>query len=540
MNEEKFQQLLRENFSKENSFTPYRAGNIACIYNRVSTKEQMDSGNSLTMQGEMIEKYAGREDYSIKIRFGGTYESAKTDERKEFQKMLDYVQKDKSISTILVYSYDRFSRSGANGIYLLENLKKLGVKLVAVTQEIDSTTATGNFQQNLYMLLSKLDNDMRKDKCISGTKSLVQKGYWPYSTPRGYTNTNKFTTADKHVYVVNEEGKILRNAFVWKASGKFTNQQIVEKLALLGVKVNIRYLGWILANPFYCGYVSVSLMPGQVFKGKHPALIDKETFLQANNISRENPRFGVKKIREKSELPLKIFMRDAVSGSPLTGYHNKKKNLFYYKSIKDGTRLSISAKNLNQKFESAISLFEYDPKYQDRLRKILLDKLKSKFSDDQANEKNFRKKIAEVKGQLEKVEERFVLGEITKEQHVKYSSLYGKQIEAIEQEIDQSGKISSNLELAVEKGLKYAQNLRQLWVSSDYHEKQRLQYLVFPEGMMYNKQKDEVLTTRINSIFGQIALLSMTSRENQKGNPLADCLFGSHVVPTGIEPVSSV
>ena len=58
--------------------------------------------------------------------------------------------------------------------------------------------------------------------------------------------------------------------------------------------------------------------------------------------------------------------------------------------------------------------------------------------------------------------------------------------------------------------------LRQLWVSSDYHEKQRLQYLVFPEGTMYNKQKDEVLTTRINSIFGQIALLSMTSGKAKK------------------------
>ncbi len=82
--------------------------------------------------------------------------------------------------------------------------------------------------------------------------------------------------------------------------------------------------------------------------------------------------------------------------------------------------------------------------------------------------------------------------------------------------------------------------LRQLWVSSDYHEKQRLQYLVFPEGMMYNKQKDEVLTTRINSIFGQIALLSMTSGKSKKGNRDSDCLFGSRVVPTGIEPVSKV
>ena len=92
----------------------------------------------------------------------------------------------------------------------------------------------------------------------------------------------------------------------------------------------------------------------------------------------------------------------------------------------------------------------------------------------------------------------------------------------------------------MEKGLQYAQNLRQLWVSSDYSEKQRLQYLVFPKGMMYDKQKDAVLTTRVNTLFGEIALLSSGSDRNKKGNPLKDCLFGSHVVPPRIELGSKV
>jgi len=540
MKNENFEQLLKEKFSKKGTLLSYRTGNFCFSYDRVSSKDQMTHGNTLVWQYERIDDFATKNNYQIKKRSGGTYESAKTDERKEFQRMLEDVKKDKSISTILVYSYDRFSRSGANGIFLLENLKKLGVKIVAVTQDVDSTTPTGNFQQNLDMLLSKLDNDMRKDKSVSGTKSLLQKGYWPYSTPRGYTNLNKFTTADKHNYIVNEEGKILRKTFIWKATGKFSNKQIVEKLAQAGVKVTIRYLGWILANPFYCGYISVSLMPGQIFRGKHPALIDEDTFLKANNISRENPRFGVKKIREKSELPLKIFMKDAISGSPLTGYLNKKKKLFYYKSIKQGTNLSISAKILNKKFEQAIQNFEYDQKYQERLRKILTEKLKVHFADAEASEKNNRKRISELKGQLEKVEERFVLGEISKEQYMKFSSLYEQQIKNIELEMGQFEKISSNLEKAVEKGLVIAQNLRQLWVSSDYHEKLRLQYLVFPEGMMYNKQTDEVLTSRVNSLFGEIALLSKSSAKNKKGDLSHDHLFGSRVVPTGIEPVSKV
>jgi DNA invertase Pin-like site-specific DNA recombinase len=97
--------------------------------------------------------------------------------------MLAVIEKDTSVSAILVYSYDRFSRSGANGIFLLEKLKKLGVKIIAVTQEFDSFTPTGNIQENLYMLLSKLDNDMRRDKSISSTKSIIKKGYWPYATP---------------------------------------------------------------------------------------------------------------------------------------------------------------------------------------------------------------------------------------------------------------------------------------------------------------------------------------------------------------------
>lgn len=45
--------------------------------------------------------------------FGGTCESAKSDERKEFQKMLNYVKRRINIGYIIVYSYDRFSRTDA-------------------------------------------------------------------------------------------------------------------------------------------------------------------------------------------------------------------------------------------------------------------------------------------------------------------------------------------------------------------------------------------------------------------------------------------
>ena len=130
MKSESIQELLQLHFGKATSIISQRMGNIFYSYDRVSSKDQMVNGNSLVWQFERINEFATKNSFVIKNKYGGTYESAKNDERKEFQRMLKDIEKDKSVAGILVYSYDRFSRSGANGIFLLENLQKLGVKIL--------------------------------------------------------------------------------------------------------------------------------------------------------------------------------------------------------------------------------------------------------------------------------------------------------------------------------------------------------------------------------------------------------------------------
>ena len=77
-----------------------------------------------------------------------------------------------------------------------------------------------------------------------------------------------------------------------------------------------------------------------------------------------------------------------------------------------------------------------------------------------------------------------------------------------------------------------------MWVSGDFYDKQKLQYLLFPEGMLYDKENGVVRTTRINYLFKSIAIESRVSAEMQKGNLLQDCLFGSSVGKTGFEPAT--
>ena len=96
-------------------------------------------------------------------------------------------------------------------------------------------------------------------------------------------------------------------------------------------------------------------------------------------------------------------------------------------------------------------------------------------------------------------------------------------------EIKAKAEMGGNLKKEFKKGLKIAENLHQSWVSADYLSKQKLQYLVFPDGMMYDKVNNRVLTSRINTIFHEISIQTRVLAEKQKDNLLQDCLFGSNV-----------
>ncbi len=80
------------------------------------------------------------------------------------------------ISYILVYSIDRFSRSGAEAISIASDLKKKGITILAVTQPADTTTSMGSFQQSIQFIFSHFDNEQRREKCIAGMREQLLKG----------------------------------------------------------------------------------------------------------------------------------------------------------------------------------------------------------------------------------------------------------------------------------------------------------------------------------------------------------------------------
>ena len=229
-----------QQFSKQAEGGKQRNTAVCVIYTRVSSREQAENNSSLESQKRYCTEYAARKSYRIAEYFGGTFESAKNDERKEFKRMIEFVQKNRGIDTILVYSYDRFSRSGTNASFLSEELKKIGVKVMAVSQEVDTSTPSGKFQQNIFYLFSQFDNEQRKDKVVKGMIENIRNGYWVGSTPFGYINLNRKDKAKNHNYSINQDGELLKNGFQLKADGNLTNKEIVSHLNKLGCKIHYK------------------------------------------------------------------------------------------------------------------------------------------------------------------------------------------------------------------------------------------------------------------------------------------------------------
>ena len=527
---------LLQQVAKKEKPPKWRAGEVVVNYTRVSDASQFDN-TSLDTQKKDSMLYAERRGLVIKCFFGGVVESAKTDERKEFKKMLEYVKKDKTISAILVYSYERFSRS-EYAADLSRELGRIGIKVLSVIQEVDVTSAAGKLQQNIFYAFGNYDNELRREKTVRGMVENLLNGYWVAATPFGYTNLRRKEKAKYHQYIINEEGENLKLGFKWKAAGKLSNKELVAKMRKMGSKIEYKSFVRIISNPFYCGYVTHSLIPGKVVKGHHPALVSEELFMKANDIVALNPHKGIAKKFKREELPLKSFLKSELTDFPFTGYI--KKGIYYYKTRGKGDSVNERADVVNALFTKELSKYIIQDKYKDKIEKKVMDLVCAKLQDQLKEQETKKKKIIELQNKIERLELRFIENEITKELFDKYKIIYVQENEELTQEMVKNDFKSSNLEKIVKKGVAILLNPIQLWDDSDYDDKQRLQYMLFPDGIRYSKQKKEVRTPRVNTIISAIAYAArVVVDENKKTTPKSG-LNSCSVVPPRIELGSRV
>jgi site-specific DNA recombinase len=106
--------------------------------------------------------------------------------------------------------------------------------------------------------------------------------------------------------------------------------------------------------------------------------------------------------------------------------------------------------------------------------------------------------------------------------------------------MDKSGFQLSSPSLLSDQPLEIISNLSEFWASGDYEHKRKLQELLFPGGILFDKQIDNYRTPNVNSILTLTRSLSNSINENKNGQIRNLSDLPGLVVPTGIEPVSKV
>ncbi len=332
---------------------------------------------------------------------------------------------------------------------------------------------------------------------MAGTKEALMRGVWCAHKPIGY---DKIVINGETKLVVNNEGKLLRKAFYWKVNENLNSEQCVARLANMGLKVSHQKMSTIFRNPFYCGMISHNLLEGKLVEGKHEKLISKEIFLKVNEIQNKNS-FGYKQTPEQINIPLKVFVKCAKCGTGLTGYVVKRKNLWYYKCRSKGCCVNKSSEALNGLFENVLTDFTLDMQNADLMVELLKTEFDDRSRDNAETVMLLKEQYQEINRKLERLEERFMSEEITKELYLKYAEKHKEEQVKIQRDLQQFELGTSNSEDCARLIVGYAQDLRKTWLSGDYVDRQKLQNYLFPKGIPYCKDSGLVRTEDFNSVF---------------------------------------
>ncbi len=481
---------------------------VAALWTRVSTERQENENCSLDNQKKICKEFAETNGITIKREFGGKHESAKN-EGKLYKEMIAEVAKDKEINIILVYSFDRFSRTGMEAMMTKTYLKAKGIYVVSATQLTDPDSATGEFMENIIFLFNQFENTLRRDKAVMGMTECIKRGEWYGKPPLGYDHEKIGKT---HVHKINEIGRKLRNVWIWKANEGASDMEIVKRLRALGIDLDRKHLNKILLNKFYCGWLVNRLLDYEPIKGTQEVLIDEDTWNRANSLSRAG--YEQKEVTEN--FPLKRHVKCSECGGYITGYTVKAKGKDYYKCNKIGCKCNRSTTIMHNLYIELLNSYQVPTAFVPVLSRVL-----HKVFNDLNNHKStirseLQKRKTETANKIEKVQVRYGLGEISGDVYQTTIRTLNKEMAEIEDGLAEANKNLSNLHKFIDQTIAMSCDLGTLWKNSDFTSRQKLQNLLFPSGIYFDKNTDSYRTEMENEVFKTFRLFSTSCKEGKE------------------------
>lgn len=152
----------------------------AAIYTRVSTASRSRYGDAVSYdQRPEVQEQPLR---GMAEKRGWTVTQVYTDREsgaKQTRPALANLMRDARLcafDVLLVWRFDRLSRSVLHFLQLVEELRELGIEFVSLEQSFDTTTASGKFTLTMFAALAELEREIIRERVRAGLEYARENG----------------------------------------------------------------------------------------------------------------------------------------------------------------------------------------------------------------------------------------------------------------------------------------------------------------------------------------------------------------------------
>lgn len=483
------------------------------VYCRVSSHEQVQ-GTSLENQERACLRFAETKGIDVEKIFIEKGESATAANRTEFMKALEYCRKyKKRVSAFIVWKIDRFARNTTDHFAVRAKLLQYGVTVHSVTEPI-SQDPQGKLMETLLAGFAEFENEVRKQRCTAGLQSRLREGIWCWKPPIGYIQSKKITDRRKTMpdQPDPERFYLIQKALKEYTTGEYTILALTDAMNKWGLRSRTgkpmfkQLTEKMLRDKFYAG-ILVDPWTGEEYAGQHKSMISLEEYNQIKFIKNNQSRLkNIPHLALHPDFPLRRFVRCTCNGK-MTGSWRKgysKKYAYYSCNNRKCEHYShgIPKKILEDKFIELLR--QITPK--DRILKLfeasVIEVWENRKVATKQEKDHYGQQLRQLEIRKEQLLQMRVNNEISKEEFLKLKDRLENQMTGIKISKNEAQIEELDLEAAVSYTVQFLRNLARLWKDmNDVKQKQRLQRIVLPENITYNKTTETFGTAVLSPLF---------------------------------------
>lgn len=154
-------------------------------YTRVSTAGQAEDGVSLDAQKAKVTAQADLLDMELVEVIEDAGYSAKNLRRPGAARLMELVDR-RQVDAVIIHKLDRLTRSVADLALLLDTFKKRGVKLISVSESLNTATAAGELVINLLASVAQWERRAIGERTRDAMAQMKAQGQRVGTVPFGY------------------------------------------------------------------------------------------------------------------------------------------------------------------------------------------------------------------------------------------------------------------------------------------------------------------------------------------------------------------